>query len=183
MTITVGKHSYGIDNIHIHPFNPETNLTIGSFCSIADNLHIFFGGNHRTDWVTTFPFGHMYKNVFTTFNGVGHPASKGDITIGNDVWIGYGVTILSGVRIGDGAVIAANSTITKDVEPYSIVGGNPAKFIRHRFTQEQINSLLQIQWWNWDDTKINEYAPLLCQPNIDLFIEKAKQGLMTSQDE
>ena len=76
--------------------------------------------------------------------------TRGDVIIGNDVWIADNVTIMSGVRIGDGAVIACNSHVVKDVEPYSIVGGNPAKFIKHRFTQEQIECLLKIKWWNWD---------------------------------
>lgn len=83
------------------------------------------GGNHRTDWLTTYPFGHIHKDIFTNFSGVGHPATKGSVVIGNDVWIGTNVTIMSGVSIGDGAVIANNSHVVKDVLPYSIVGGNP----------------------------------------------------------
>ena len=89
------------------------------------------------------------------------------------MWIGANVTVMSGINIGDGAVIANNSHVVKNVEPYSIVGGNPAKFIKYRFTPEQIEKLLEIKWWNWDDEKINKYAPLLCNENIDEFIKCA----------
>jgi len=128
------------------------------------------GGNHRTDWVTTYPFGHINQHIFNNFNGQGHPATKGDVVIGNDVWIGQNVTIMSGVTIGDGAIIANNSHVVRNVEPYSIVGGNPAKLIKYRFTKEQIEKLLEIKWWDWDDDKINRLSPLLCNENIDEFI-------------
>lgn len=95
------------------------------------------------------------------------------MNIGNDVWIGSNVTIMSGVKIGDGAVIANNSHVVKDVEPYSIIGGNPVKMIKYQFTKEQIEKLLQIQWWYWEDSKINTFAPLLCSNNIDEFINAA----------
>ena len=93
--------------------------------------------------------------------------------IGNDVWISANVTIMSGITIGDGAVIAHNSHVVKNVEPYSVIGGNPAKLIKYRFTPEQIEKLLEIKWWNWDDEKINEFTPLLCNNNIDEFIKLA----------
>jgi virginiamycin A acetyltransferase len=125
------------------------------------------------DRVTTYPFGHINQNIYNGFDGKGHPSTKGDVTIGNDVWIGANVTVMSGINIGDGAVIANNSHVVKNVEPYSIVGGNPAKFIKYRFTPEQIEKLLEIKWWNWDDEKINKYAPLLCNENIDEFIKCA----------
>jgi hypothetical protein len=91
----------------------------------------------------------------------------------DDVWIGDSVTIMSGVTIGDGVVIANNSHVVKDIEPYSLVGGNPAKLIKYRFTQEQIKKLLEIKWWLWDDEKINKFSPLLCNPDIDNFINEA----------
>ena len=166
---TIGKHTYG--NPNIFSYGEGTKVVIGNFCSIAGNCNIFIGSNHRTGWVTTYPFGHINQHIFNKFNGKGHPATKGDVIIGNDVWIGANVTIMSGVTIGDGAVIANNSHVIKNVEPYSIVGGNPAKFIKYRFTSEQIEKLLQIKWWFWDDTKINSFSPLLCSDNIDDFIK------------
>ena len=101
---------------------------------------------------------------------MGHPSTKGDVTIGNDVWIGSNVTIMSGVTNGDGAVIANNSHVVKNVEAYSLAGGNPAKLIKYRFTPEQIEALLKIKWWYWDDAKI---TPFLCNNNIDEFITSA----------
>lgn len=171
MAVSIGKHTYGRPMIWNEPNG--ANLTIGNFCSISQNVKIFLGGNHRTDWVTTYPFGHVNQNIFKNFNGVGHPTTKGNVVIGNDVWIGENATILSGVTIGDGAVIANNSHVVKNVEPYSVIGGNPAKFIKYRFTKEQIEKLLQIQWWNWSDEKINQFTPLLCNSNIDNFINSA----------
>lgn len=172
MASSVGKYTYGPKPI-IHFANNKAKLVIGRFCSIASNLNVYLGGNHRMDWVTTYPFGHINKNVFNKFNGGGHPSTKGDVIIGNDVWIGDNVTIMSGVTIGDGSIIANNSHVVKNVEPYSLVGGNPAKFIKYRFTKDQIEKLLQIKWWNWDDAKINEFVPLLCNNNIDEFIKMA----------
>lgn len=169
--MSYGRYTYG--KPHIHWENNKAKLVVGNFCSIASGVSIYLGGNHRTDWVTTYPFGHIHTAKFNKFNGAGHPATKGDVIIGNDVWIGADARIMSGVTIGDGAIIANNSHVVKDVEPYSIVGGNPAKLIRHRFTSEQINKLLEIKWWNWDDQKINKFTPLLCNPDIDKFIAAA----------
>jgi acetyltransferase-like isoleucine patch superfamily enzyme len=169
--MSFGKYTYGNPNILWN--NDKANLRVGNFCSIASNVTIYLGGNHRTDWVTTYPFGHIHLNVFNSFDGKGHPSTKGDVIIGNDVWIGSNVTIMSGITIGDGAVIANGSHIVKNVEPYSLVGGNPAKLIKYRFTKEQIQKLLEIKWWYWDDAKINKFTPLLCNINIDKFIESA----------
>lgn len=167
--MSVGKYTYGTPNVHYT--NKDVKLIIGNFCSIAPNVNIFLCGNHRTDWVTTYPFGHIHHSPFNNFKGVGHPSPKGDVIIGNDVWIASNVSIMSGVTIGDGAVIANSSHVVKDVEPYSIVGGNPAKIIKYRFTPEQTEKLLEIKWWFWDDAKINEFTPLLCNNNIDEFIQ------------
>jgi acetyltransferase-like isoleucine patch superfamily enzyme len=115
------------------------------------------GGNHNSDWVTTYPFGHIHQNIFNTFNGEGHPATKGDVIIGNDVWIAANVTIMSGVTIGNGAVIANNSHVVKNVDPYSLVGGNPAKLIKYRLTPEQIKKLLEIKWWERHYEKLTNF--------------------------
>jgi len=169
-----GKYTYGRPKIY--SWTENTKLKVGNFCSISENVTIYLGGNHRIDWVTTFPFGTIHQNVFNNFNvdEEGHPFTKGDVIIGNDVWICDNVTIMSGVTIGDGAVIAQNSHVVKNVEPYSLVGGNPAKLIKYRFTPEQIEKLLEIKWWNWDDEKINKFTPLLCNIDIDKFIAFAK---------
>jgi len=169
--MSFGKYTYRMPNIYWQ--NDNAKLVVGNFCSIAQNVSVYLGGNHRTDWVTTYPFGHIHQNKFNNFNGNGHPGTKGDVIIGNDVWIGSNVTIMSGVKIGDGVVIANNSHVVKNVEPYSLVGGNPAKLIKYRFTPEQIEKLLEIKWWHWDDEKINQFTPLLCNNNIDEFIKSA----------
>ena len=152
--MSYGKWTYGQPTILYA--NNNAKLVIGNFCSIADRVVIYLGGNHRTDWVTTYPFGHAHPDKFNKFNGEGHPSTKGDVIIGNDVWISANVTIMSGITIGDGAVIAHNSHVVKNIEPYSLVGGNPAKLIRYRFSEEQIKNLLEIKWWNWPDEKINK---------------------------
>lgn len=169
--MSVGEHTYGI----VTPTwgHKDAKLIVGKFCSIAPNVIIYLGGNHRIDWVTTYPFGHINQQIFNKFNGAGHPSTNGDVIIGNDVWIGTNVTIMSGVTIGDGAVIAANSHVVKNVNPYSLFGGNPAKLIKYRFTPEQIEKLLEIKWWYWDDEKINTFTPLLCSDNIDEFIKNS----------
>ncbi len=145
-------------------------LTIGSFCSIADRVSVFLGGNHRTDWVSTYPFAE-FPDRWPTARGIeGHPATNGDVTIGSDVWIGSGATIMSGVTIGDGAVIAAECCVTSDVDPYAIVGGNPARLIRHRFDSAVVEGLLRIRWWDWSDEEIDRNVPLLCGSDLERFV-------------
>jgi acetyltransferase-like isoleucine patch superfamily enzyme len=163
------EYSYGIKNIRVREWGEGADVKIGAFCSIADNVEIFIGGNHRTDWVTTYPFGHIHQDKFP-WHGKGHPATKGDVVIGNDVWIGSGATILSGVNIGDGAVISAKSVVVKDVPAYGIVGGNPAKLLKMRFTEDQIERLLNNPWWDLPESRINELIPLLCSNDIEALI-------------
>jgi len=102
----------------------------------------------------------------------GHPSTKGDVTIGNDVWVGINTLVLSGVSIGDGAVIGASSVVANDVPPYTVVAGNPARLIRRRFDDETIKKLLEMKWWNWDIQKIKDNMPLLRSNHIAEFIEK-----------
>ena len=132
---------------------------IGKFCSIAEGVTVMLGGNHRTDWVTTYPFNSLLPGFYGNIKG--HPATKGDVWIGNDVWIGRGALILSGVHIGDGAVIGANSVVTHHVYPYSLVAGNPAERKKERFDGIQTRKLLEMQWWNWDIDRIAEAVPIL----------------------
>jgi len=167
---SVGKHTYGSQNIEVYYWGEGTWLDIGNFCSISGHILVYLGGNHRTDWATTFPFGHIHQQTFNKFNGVGHPQTKGDVTIGNDVWIGTHVTIMSGITIGDGACIANNSVVTKDVPPYTIVGGNPAKVIKQRFDDETISQLLELKWWNLDDHYVNEFSPYLCSEDFKEYL-------------
>jgi virginiamycin A acetyltransferase len=103
---------------------------------------------------------------------MGHPTCKGDIVIENDVWIGANSTIMSGITIHNGAIIAAGSTVTKDVPPYAIVAGNPGKVVKYRFNRKQIEDLLEISWWDWDENKIKESAMTIWSKDIDFFIEK-----------
>ncbi len=137
--ISAGKGSYG--NIHVLNFDPETKLQIGHFCSIAPNVAFIAGADHYTDRISTFPFLTKYVDG-NTLEGL----SKGDIIVEDDVWLGYGATILSGVHIGQGAVIAAGSVVAKDVPPYAIVGGVPAKIIKYRFEPGMIEELLKIDY-------------------------------------
>jgi len=165
---SIGKHTYGIDNITIF-FDEEANLKIGDFCSIGPEIKIYLGGEHRSDWLTTYPFSHF----FTDFKDFDYRISKGDVTIGNDVWIGHGVMILSGITIGDGAIIGAGSVVTKDVEPYSVVGGNPARHIRYRFTNDEITTLLELKWWKWPEDVIYKAIPILQSGDVATLVEYA----------
>lgn len=161
--IIVGDYTYYDDFDNVHNF--ETNvkyhfdftgdkLIIGKFCMIASDVKfIMNGANHLTDALSTYPFAIFGSGWEKAMEGRKYPF-KGDLTIGNDVWIGYNSLLMAGITVGDGAIIASNSTVTRDVEPYSIVGGNPAKLIRKRFDDEKIARLLELKWWDWDIEKI-----------------------------
>lgn len=165
----IGEWTYG--NPRVLSWHEGTKLKIGRFCSISRPVTILLGGEHRIDWVSTYPFSNIFEKA-RRFSG--HPHSRGDVIIGNDVWIGTDVLILSGVTIGDGAVIAARSVVTADVAPYSVVAGNPAKLVRLRFDKSIIEELQKIAWWNWPLSKIEEAWPLLLSSNIEAFIDKYK---------
>ena len=146
------------NNILYHyPVNRE-QLKIGKFCSIACGAKFLFtSANHAMGSLSTYPFpiffeewGLDVKEITSAWD------NKGDIIIGNDVWIGFEAVILSGVRIGDGAIIGARAVVTKDVPPYTIVGGIPAKSIKKRFSDEVISELLRLQWWNWSEKRIKK---------------------------
>jgi acetyltransferase-like isoleucine patch superfamily enzyme len=158
--LIIGKHTYG--KPRIIRYGTSEIAYIGKFCSIANNVTLILTGNHRTEWITTYPFPSFYYRWKQVKKIKDHIVSKGDIVIGNDVWIGYGALILPGVTIHDGAVIGAKAVVTKDVEPYTIVAGNPAHVIKKRFSDKEISRLLKLQWWNWPDEKIRKSIPLLC---------------------
>lgn len=172
----VGRHTYGHEQVVVRHWGEPAQLAIGSFCSIADRVEVFLGGNHRADWVTTYPFPE-FADRWPTASGIsGHPQTNGDVTIGNDVWIGSNATIMSGVTVGDGAVIAAESCVTRDVDPYAIVAGNPAQAVRRRFDADTVERLLRIRWWDWSDDRIAENVELLCCGDIDRFIRASSES-------
>lgn len=171
--IIVGDFTYYDDLENPHNFEKNVlyhfdfvgdKLIIGKFCAIASDVKfIMNGSNHPVNYFTTYPFaifGHAWENTMSVEGTL-----KGDTMIGNDVWLGYNAVIMPGVNIGDGAIIATNSVVTKNVEPYTIVGGNPAKLIRKRFSDEVIDILLTIKWWNWSIEKITCNIPILCSNN------------------
>lgn len=165
---SIGDYTYGTPTV-LMPSDGAV-LEIGKFCSIANGVIIFLGGNHRTDWISTYPFNSFPREFPEAVGIKGHPSSKGSVIIGNDVWIGTNVMILSGVTISDGAVIAAGAVITKNIGPYEIWAGNPAKCIRKRFSDEEIAGLLKIKWWDWPIEKVRNHTDLLCNNNIDYLI-------------
>lgn len=161
--IIVGDYTYYDDFEDVHNFEKNVKyhfdfvgdqLIIGKFCMIASDVtFIMNGANHLTDAVSTYPFaifGHGWEGAM---EGKTYP-SKGNTVIGNDVWIGHRATIMPGVTVGDGAIIATNATVTKDVPAYAVVGGNPAKVIKMRFPDAEITRLLELQWWDWPLEKI-----------------------------
>jgi acetyltransferase-like isoleucine patch superfamily enzyme len=164
--VTIGKYTYGFDKVRVW-WGEMANISIGKFCSIAlDGVEFYCGGKHHNEWITTYPFGHIHQNIFNTVDGSNHPTTKGDISIGNDVWIGNFVKIFSGVTIGDGACIAAYSVITKDVPPYTVFAGNPGQPRKKRFSDEDIEFLLRLKWWDLPEHEINMIVPILSSTDI-----------------
>ena len=180
--IIVGDFTYfGDENFqqhvtHHYDFNGD-KLIIGKFCQIAAGVNfVMNGANHQMNAVSTFPF-----YIFGTWDQDPPSSSdlpiKGDTVVGNDVWIGQNVTVLPGVHIGDGAIIGLNSTVTKDVPPYTLVAGNPARTIRKRFDDELISLMLKFKWWDKDIDEINALIPILCCSDLNHVKEEIKKRL------
>lgn len=166
---SIGDYTYG--KPIILKWGKQANLRIGKYCCISGRVCMILEGEHRTDWITMYPFSALKAEWPEGKDIRGHPSTKGDIIIGNDVWLGYGTIVLSGVTIGDGAVVAAGSVVTNNVQPYSIVGGNPARLIGKRFDDSTIAELLKIRWWEWPENRIRENIHLLCSERINELIE------------
>ncbi len=177
--VSVGRATYGAPKVYVSR-NPRGaprsggSVRIGSFCSIASGVEMLTGGNHPTAWVSTFPLNIFFETPLAWRDG--HPSSKGDIVVGNDVWIGMGAKILSGVTIGDGAVVGAFSVVSRDVRPYAVVVGSPATEVRRRFSDEQVDQLLRIQWWNWPLEVIAQRIPFLSSEGIEEFLKRWGEG-------
>ncbi len=174
--IVVGEYTYYDDFEDVHNFERNVRyhfdftgdkLIIGKFCMIASGVKfVMNGANHLTDSLSAYPFAIFGKGWEKAMEGKSYPL-KGDTIIGNDVWIGHNATLMPGVTIGDGAIIATNSTVVKDVEPYAVVGGNPAREIKKRFPEETIEKLLRLKWWDWSLEKINDNLQNLTDNKID----------------
>ena len=162
----IGEWSYG--NPNVLRWDNNSMLRIGKYCSFAPGVQILLGGEHRKDWITTYPF----NVIFPDFSYIqGHPTTNGDINIGNDVWIGTNALILSGVNIGNGAIIGAGAVVVHDVPAYAVAVGNPAMVKFYRFSEEQIIELEKIQWWNWPIETIKKNIPQLLDDSIQEFLD------------
>jgi virginiamycin A acetyltransferase len=171
--IQVGDYTYYDDPEDVHNFEKnvlylfdflEDRLIIGKFCQIASGVKcIMNGANHPLNGASTYPFK-VFGKAWAEAELA--PASKGDTVVGNDVWLGHSAVLLPGVHIGDGAIVGAQSVVTQNVEPYAIVGGNPARLIRKRFDEETIAFLLDLAWWDWPVEKITEHISLLTRGDM-----------------
>lgn len=174
--IIVGDYTYYDDNTDVHNFEKnvlyhyefiEDKLIIGKFCQIASDVKFLMNGMfHMNDTFSTYPFSIFSHECAERYPKDKSFPFKGDTIIGNDVWIGYNATFMPGIKVGDGAIIGTKSLITKNVGPYEIWGGNPAKLIRKRFSEEVIELLLKLQWWNWDIQKIVDNVSLLVSNDV-----------------
>lgn len=177
--IIVGDYTYYDDfesvenfekNVKYHFDFVGDKLIIGKFCMIASDVKfIMNGANHLSKSISSYPFAIFGEDWKNAMEGKSYP-TKGDTVVGNDVWIGYNATIMPGVKIGDGAIIATNATIVKDVAPYSIVGGNPAKEVRKRFSEKTIDKLLKLKWWDWEIEQITANIQHLTGDKLDEFL-------------
>lgn len=174
--IEVGEFTYYDDpddptafetrNVLYH-YGPE-RLVIGRYCALGTGVRfIMNGANHRVDGPSTFPFPIMGGDWAAHFDLLTDLPNRGDTVVGNDVWFGHGVTVMPGVRIGHGAVIATGSVVTTDVPDYAIAGGNPARLIRHRYSEEEITRLLAVSWWDWPTGHITQHVRTIMSGTVE----------------
>lgn len=169
--LTIGPHTY-VQPPKIIRFQGDVEpVSIGDYCSISGGVEILPGGNHNLHWVSTYPFRIMFGLDGALEDGL--PSSRGPVRIGNDVWIGRDALILSGVSIGDGAVIGAHAVVARDVRPYAVVVGNPAVEVSRRFDDSTVDRLLKIKWWDWPEEDVRAASPLLCSADVDSFFDFA----------
>jgi acetyltransferase-like isoleucine patch superfamily enzyme len=167
----IGKYTYG--EPIIYDWNDGSTLTVGNYTSITNGVVIMLGGGgHNPGFVSTYPFPSAPK-IWGSHKE--YKIKNGSVKIGNDVWIGYGVIILPGVSIGDGAVIGAGSVVAKDIPPYSVVVGNPAKVIKKRFSDKEIKKLLEVKWWDWQEEKIKENVRHLHSKNLSAISDSRRK--------
>ena len=174
----IGPYSYGKPKVRFADWGAR--LTIGSYCSIADQVEIMLGGNHRADFVSTYPFSAFRDAWPEAPKGLDHQGPTGDVAIGHDVWIGSGALILPGVTIGSGAIIAARAVVSRDVPPYAVVAGVPARVTRKRFDDGAIEALLACAWWDLPRHDVAALIPLLQSGDITALVTAVKARRLES---
>jgi acetyltransferase-like isoleucine patch superfamily enzyme len=167
---TVGPHTYGHFTVEAG-HGDRAGVRIGDYCSIARDVKFLVGGNHRVEWVSSYPFRTVWDLPGALSDG--HPRPERDIVVGNDVWIAHEAMIMPGVTIGDGAVVAARAVVAADVRPYAIVGGIPAREIRRRFSDEVVEALLEVRWWEWPEERVRAHVDLLSSGEVEAFLAAA----------
>jgi acetyltransferase-like isoleucine patch superfamily enzyme len=165
--LTVGDHTIGRPTIEWYA-GDTARVVVGKYCSLHHTAVIFVGGEHRGDWVTTAALREILRLPGRFESGLPH--TRGDVVLGNDVYLGYEAFVRSGVTIGDGAIVAARAVVTRDVEPFAIVAGNPARLVKYRFDEPLREALLRIRWWDWPEEKVIEYVDSLSNPDVAAFV-------------
>lgn len=171
---SIGNYSYGPGvTLNYAPGVDDSELHISTFCSFASGVKVMLGGEHHVDWVTTFPF---HDPVWGREKEKAVAWGRGDVQIGNAVWVGTDTLILSGSMIGDGAVVGARTVVSGTVAPFSLVAGNPMRFVKWLFDEPTRVALQAIAWWSWPDERIKRAVPYLQSPNVQKFIDAVNRG-------
>lgn len=169
--LVMGRHSYDRPGTRWYQGDPPTTVTIGNYTSVGEGVEVITGGGHALERVSLFPFRARWG--LPGAHEDGQPTSRGNVVIGSDVWIGRDAKILSGVEIGHGAVVAAFSVVSRDVRPYALVAGNPAREKRRRFPDDQCERLLATAWWDWPDHRVRAFVDLLTAEDVEAFLRAA----------